>query len=96
MSRAQWALAHLSVTVTRWGQDGRALQSVEVPARAAYLAPWLYLPADVYAVTVESSQAGGRGLIHLREGWAPPSLSPLWVKWLDVGLEVMEQTNMAP
>jgi hypothetical protein len=84
-------MAHLSVTVTRWAQDGQALQSVEVPARPAHLAPWLYLPADVYAVTVESSHAGGRGLIRLREGWAPPSLSPLWERWLDVELEVLDK-----
>lgn len=89
-TRAQWALAHLSVTVTRWGQDGRALQSVEVPARVAYLAPWLILAADVYAVTLETSYAT-RGLIHLRDGWAPPRLSPLWERWLDVGLEVMQK-----
>lgn len=92
-TRAQWALAHLSVTVTRWGQDGRALQSVEVPARVAYLAPWLILAADVYAVTIETSYAT-RGLIRLRDGWAPPRLSPLWERWLDVGdvgLEVMQK-----
>jgi hypothetical protein len=89
-TRAEWAMAHLSVTVTRWGQDGRALQSVEVPARPAHLAPWLYLAANVYAVTVESPHAG-RGLIHLREGWAPPRLTPLWERWLDVELEVLDK-----
>ena len=63
---------------------------VEVPASTLHLAPWLILAADVYAVTIESSHAG-RGLIHLREGWAPPRLTPLWHRWLDVGLEVMQK-----
>ena len=87
-TRAQRALNHLTVTVTQWGQDGDVLQQAVVPASTLHLAPWLILAADVYAVTIESSHAG-RGLIHLRDGWAPPRLTPLWERWLDVRLEVV-------
>lgn len=90
MDRQLRAMAHIDVDVTQWGQDGRLIQSASVPGTVYHLAPWLSfrLNREVFAVTIESPY--GRGLIHLREGWAPPRLTPLWERWLDVDLEVID------
>jgi hypothetical protein len=68
------------LTITQWGADGEAIKSDSIP---------LALDGATYAITLDNPLAKPASAIHLRERWAPPALSPLWLRYQDLEMEVL-------
>lgn len=68
------------LTITQWGADGEAIKSDSIP---------LALDGATYAITLDNPLAKPASAIHLRERWAPPLLSPLWVRYQNLEMDLL-------
>jgi hypothetical protein len=68
------------LTITQWGADGEAIKADSIP---------LALDGATYAITLDNPLAKPASAIHLREKWDPPLLSPLWVRFQSLEMDLL-------
>lgn len=81
-----------TVTVAHYGAQGDEIARVVIPATVDDLAPLMGVQRGrVYAVVLENAITAPHATCTLRQGWTPPLLSPLWWRYQDRDLELVEE-----